>query len=126
MNKKYFFSILILAIVSIGIYNYTYQEHRNIEKSEIDFNMSAKELLNEFVVNSEKATQKYLNKVIEVRGEVSEKDNESITLSSSVLCYFTVNQPDLPLAYEVIIKGRCIGFDELLEVVKVDQCSLIQ
>lgn len=117
---------LVVAFVCIGfgIYKYTYQEHRNIEVAKVDFTVDSKSLLDEFLTNPEMATEKYLNKVISVQGVVSEKDAESITLTASILCYFTSKDDKLLEGISVKIKGRCIGFDELLEVVKLDQCSI--
>ena len=117
---------LVVAFVCIGfgIYKYTYQEHRNIEVANVDFTVDLKNFLEEFVANSDVTTQKYLNKVIAVQGVVSEKDAESVTLSNSILCYFTTKEHGFSEGTSVKIKGRCIGFDELLEVVKLDQCSV--
>ena len=116
--------VVAFVCIGFGIYKYTYQEHRDIEVAKVDFTVDSKGLLQEFIANPELATQKYLNKVISVQGVISEKDAESITLSNSILCYFTAKEQNLSVGTSVSVKGRCIGFDELLEVVKLDQCSI--
>lgn len=127
MWKKSFSLLLFLFFVVFGVatYKYVYQKHRNIQITEADFRSAPKELQYEFVKDSNVATKKYLNKIIMITGVVSEKDSESITLNDKILCYLSTNM-DKNFNTTVTIKGRCIGFDELLEVVKLDECSLVK
>lgn len=92
---------------------------------EADFRSVPEELHYEFEKNGSVATKKYLNKIIVITGVVSEKDSESITLEDKILCYLSTNT-DNNFETKIVIKGRCIGFDELLEVVKLDECSLVK
>jgi hypothetical protein len=120
---KLILGILIFGfVVGIAVYKYTYKEHKNIETSNVDFEITAKELALHFGEDTEKASKKYLNKVIVVSGAISEIDAESVTLNSATLCYFTLGTEEVEQG-NLRIKGRCIGYDELLEVVKLDQCS---
>ena len=114
--------LIILLIGGISLYKYTYQEHKNIESSNVDFKITALELSLDFGLDAEKASEKYVNKVIVVSGDVSELNPVSVMLNSVVLCYFT-NETEQVKQGSLIIKGRCIGYDDLLEVVKLDQCS---
>ncbi|WP_139958203.1 OB-fold protein [Flavicella sediminum] len=128
MQKKNVVLLFTLAFIGIAVasYTYIYKGHRNIEVSQADFKTTAEALGNEFSVDFDKASQKYLNKVILISGELSEKDMESVTLGTTILCYLDGLDANIQIATEVTIKGRCIGYDELLEVVKLDQCSLIE
>jgi hypothetical protein len=114
--------LIILLMAGISLYKYTYQEHKNIESSNVDFKITALELSLHFGVDAEKASEKYVNKVIVVSGDVSELNSVSVMLNSVVLCYF-MNGTEQVKQGALIIKGRCIGYDDLLEVVKLDQCS---
>tara|TARA_B100000809_G_scaffold265985_1_gene326675 strand:+ start:16030 stop:16413 length:384 start_codon:yes stop_codon:yes gene_type:complete len=122
-KSKLILGILIFGlVVGIGVYKYAYQKHKNIETSNADFEIAAKDLALYFGEDTEKASEKYLNKVILVSGTISEADTESMTLNEAVLCYFTLGNVQKKQGL-LKIKGRCIGYDELLEVVKLDQCS---
>jgi hypothetical protein len=122
-KSKLILGVLILGLlVVIAAYNYTYKDHKNIEASNTDFEITSKELAFHFGADIEKASKKYLNKVIVVSGTISETDAESVTLSAATLCYFTLGIEQVKQG-RLKIKGRCIGYDELLEVVKLDQCS---
>ena len=109
-------------MAGISLYKYTYQEHKNIESSNVDFKITALELSLNFGLDAQKAFEKYVNKVIVVSGDVSELNTESVMLNSVALCYFP-NGTEQVKQGALIVKGRCIGYDDLLEVVKLDQCS---
>ena len=117
--------IVLLIIVVIGLiaYNYIYKEHRDIESEQTEFVLTSTDLANEFVVNPSESEQKYLNKAIEVSGTISELNETDLTLDGSIFCQFNskikINTKD------VSIKGRFIGYDDLLEEIKLDQCILI-
>ena len=125
-RRKYvLITIVVLLIVGTAIYKYTYKEHINIAKSDADFKLNSNDLLQFFSKDVDAATKKYLNKIIQVTGTVSEQDSESMTLNSGILCYF-LNLKPTTTKLSLKIKGRCIGYDELLEVVKLDQCTILE
>jgi hypothetical protein len=126
MWKKSIFILLFLFFVVFGVasYKYLYQNHRSTPTAEVDFATVSEELYNAFVKDSNAANKKYLNKIITVSGTVTEQDETSLTMNKRILCYFpsTINKNSHKMRS---VKGRCIGFDELLEVVKLDECSFV-
>lgn len=124
MKKKIIFFILLLA-VSISLYNYVYQDHRNIETESPEFKSTPEDIVNEFKLDALVSEKKYLNKTIELTGIVTEINNTDLTLNNTIFCQFTENQT-VTQNSEVKVKGRCIGYDDLLEQLKMDQCSIIK
>lgn len=124
MKKKIIFFILLL-VVSISLYNYVYQDHRNIETESPEFKSTPEDIVNEFKLDALVSEKKYLNKTIELTGIVTELNNSDLTLNNTIFCQFTKTQT-AKLNSEVKIKGRCIGYDDLFEQVKLDQCSIIK
>ncbi|PWH83156.1 hypothetical protein DIS18_00965 [Algibacter marinivivus] len=124
MKKKIIFFILLL-VVSISLYNYVYQDHRNIETELPEFKSTPEDIVNEFKLDALVSGKKYLNKTIELTGIVTELNNSDLTLNNTIFCQFTETQT-AKLNSEVKIKGRCIGYDDLFEQVKLDQCSIIK
>ena len=124
MKKK----ILIIALLAITIiayfgYNYIYQDHRNISKEDADYTINASEFITEFVSDSEIAQTKYLNKTIVINGNITAQTNKSITLNNIIFCsLLEINK--ISKDSVVTMKGRFIGYDDLLEEIKLDQCSL--
>ena len=126
MLRKIVLFGIIITILIIG-YNYVYQDHRDIAKEEAEFVLNSKEIKNEFVSNVFTAEEKYLNRTIEVSGTISETNIVDITIDDNVFCQFSNNiNSSVNLNSIITIKGRVIGYDDLLEQVKLDQCILIK
>lgn len=131
MNKKKYLVIASIAILICcgGFYFYNnvlYKEGRNIEKEMPSYSLTSKNLINEYKNNISESDLKYLNKTIQVEGEITEVSDSILTLDSSIFCTFDKKIDNPKVGTKVTLKGRCIGFDELMEEIKLDQCSIIQ
>ncbi|RZN80925.1 MAG: hypothetical protein EVB11_11205 [Winogradskyella sp.] len=115
--------LLVLVLATYFGYNYIYQDHRDISTENADYTLNASDFIAEFINDSETAQTKYLNKTIVINGDITAQTNNSITLNNSIFCSLlesnTISQDSI-----VTMKGRCIGYDDLLEEIKLDQCSL--
>ena len=125
MKKKLFLAMFFLILVFIG-YKYTYQDHREISSEKEVFNDRALVLKQYFHDKLDESSGKYLNKTIVVSGVVSEIGANAIMINESAYCLFDEKIIGLNLGAQIKIKGRCIGYDELLEVVKVDQSVILK
>jgi hypothetical protein len=125
--KKKAIIILILIITSSFIgYKYIYKDHRDIKNEKAEFTIKAADILYKFSTNPIDSNIDYLNKTIEVFGEISEYSANEITISNSVFCQLTDSiNTELLINSKIKIKGRVIGYDDLLEQVKLDQCTII-
>lgn len=115
--------LLIVVIIGVVAYNYIYKNHRDIESESAEFVLNATELANEFAINPSAAEKKYLNKTIEVQGYTTELNDFDLTLDGKIFCQFSSK-----IEFEsnnVKIKGRFIGYDNLLEQIKIDQCNIL-
>lgn len=118
--------IIVLILAGTAIYKYIYQEHRNIKEEQVSYTLSALILSEEFLKNPSKAELKYLNQTIELFGNITEINSKDLTLNETVFCQFNniinlkVNQQE-----KTKIKGRIIGYDNLLNQVKLDQCFIL-
>lgn len=117
--------ILLLFIICIAAYNYIYQDHRDINSEISEFTLSSSTIIDEFRANVLETESKYLNKTIEINGIATHIGDKNITLDQTVFCQFDTSFSSVKVNSEVTIKGRFIGYDELLEEVKLDQCTLI-
>jgi hypothetical protein len=115
--------ILILLILGILAYNYIYKDHRNIESEKAEFVLTSIELSKQFSSNPIDAEQKYLNRTIEVSGTITEFNNTNLTLDQKVFCQFM--QEITTNSKTIRVKGRFIGYDDLLEQIKLDQCIIV-
>lgn len=123
MKKRNYILIAFLVIV-VGAYTgykYLYKNHRNIETEVASVKVEAKELIAMFASEN---TERILNKTVEVTGMITEMDSQSVTLDEAIQCTFEEFPQGLEINKKVTIKGRCIGYDDLFEIAKLDQCSL--
>jgi len=136
MRKKYFFGIGILLICLAGWGIYTvYKPHQNVEGENAVATLTAASLYNEFSKDEPQANQKWLGKVLEVKGTISSVTeagnyislNLAATADGGVNC--SVLKKDLPADYKlnkgdsISVKGKCTGF--LMDVNLVD-CIIIK
>ena len=125
--RKWIIIIVIIAAATVIGYNYIYQDHRSIENENAEFIMSSNEIANLFLENSTSSEQQFLNKTIEVSGLISEINTNDITIDDKVFCQFSNTiKPAVREKFNIKIKGRVIGYDDLLEQVKLDQCTIIK
>lgn len=121
--KKYIILILLVIAVVVG-YNYIYQDHRDIEREPAEFSLSAETLQSDFIENYTQAEAQYLDKTLLVKGKITELNALDLTLDNVILCSFQ-ELNDVEIGSIVELKGRCIGYDDLLEIVKMDQCTKV-
>ena len=126
MRKVIFIILTIVILGAIGGYFYLYQDHRNIEKEEASASITSKDLVSEFSNAQDSANLKYLNKVVEIQGKVTEVSDSTLVLDSLVFCSFDQKIDSGIIGKNISVKGRCIGFDELFGEVKFDQCNVIK
>lgn len=126
MKSKVFIGICLALILAILSYNYIYQDHRNIEEEEAEFVLNTGHISNEFSSDPMSSEQKYLNKTIEIEGTLTDVSTHSLTLDDQIFCQFNSTiEPKLKLNAQLKIKGRFIGYDDLLEQIKLDQSHII-
>ena len=124
--RKWIAILGLLIIASVIGYNYIYQDHRDIEKEVAEFSMNAEEISVLFSENAKAAEQKLLNKTVEITGLISDINLNDITIDDRVFCQFSNGTRTSKNKNATIkIKGRVIGYDDLLEQVKLDQCTII-
>jgi len=115
--------VLLLVIVIIGVALYYYNlKPKDLREVKPDFFLSATELQQAFDLNEADATTKYVNKVVEVTGEIlsakpGEKGSYNIALktgneSSMVNCNFPVlSDPEaFHVGDSITLRGVCSGY----------------
>jgi hypothetical protein len=120
--------LFVFAILlGVVVYQYTFNTaHRNIANEVATATLSVDEFYLAFENDEALATTNYLDKVVETKGEITLVEDNAIVLNNRVQVSFKSEEIlNLQKGTSLIIKGRCIGYDELLEMVKVDQAIVI-
>jgi len=128
MKKRIIFAFVIIIVgCAFAAYTVLYKEHRDISSENATFTLSVKTLEQEFLANDSLANAKYSDKTIEVKGKITNIDatSSSITIDEKLEAVLTVKN-SLQLEQKVHVKGRFVGYDDLLGELKMDQVSLLK
>lgn len=128
MKRNLKISLALLALVGFlaWVYIYTFHsKHRTIADEQATAEFQAPELLYAFT-RSGSDSANYADQVILVTGDVTSSDETMIVLNGMVqVNLFPGLQTPIENGQTLTLKGRCVGYDDLLEVVKIDQATLI-
>lgn len=122
-KNKWFIVVLIIFSISIVIgYNYVYKSHKTTEELITDY----KGKTNDFILLINTNSDNWINKTVELNGEITEIDSLGIVLNKSIYCQFRqkINTADFKHNQSITIKGIVIGYDDLLEELKLNQCII--
>ena len=121
--------LFIISICVLGVLGYLYinQDHRNISEEKPSLSIEAEKLIKEFQNNSKENELKYLNNTIQIQGELTGIQEKSLVIENNIYCEFdeTPSISKTTKGTSITIKGRLIGFDDLLGELKLDQCTVI-
>lgn len=138
MSKKYLFFIAIIILGISGIfvaYTMYNKPHKVIAEEPVDYQVSADELFNEFAVNEQAASSKYLDKVILLNGRLKSIGSENTQLPTIIIegqeaianCEMSPEASlfhDSDLGKNVSVKGLFIGYDDLLGELQLKKCTI--
>ena len=132
MNRKLKFRLglgvafgMISAIVVL--YFYVYQSHRDIDAEQAAFETSVSELSQRFINNPDSSTVTYADQTISIYGNVTALDlkQNTITLDNKLIATTSKDQMNSAKMGELVkLKGRFIGYDELFNELRMDQCTI--
>ena len=124
MAKKWKFIVgFILTIIALYLFvtNYVYGGHKDYTKAAIVYQFNSLDSY-ETIVSKEVG---YIEKAVAVKGFVTEIETNTVVLNDLFLMYFDGLPKEIKVGDFINVKGRYIGNDELLEQIKIDQCSLL-
>jgi len=125
LSKKNKITLIILIVVILAgysTYKYTYQPHKSIDEIAVKFSGSSQDFLEK--VKTE-ATP-WQDVIVQLTGTITAIDKKGITLINSIYCQLEKGNTttNLKAGQTITVKGRMIGFDDLLEEIKLDQTSI--
>lgn len=125
MKKKLLIVLVIVIIFGFVGYKYVYKDHRDVSSEEASFKITLADLKADFEKNDSIANTKYLDKAIAIYGEVTSLDLETNEIIVDSNLSATINgKVNVKKGDKVTVKGRFIGYDDLLEEYKMDNCVI--
>ncbi|MGL2994809.1 OB-fold protein [Flavobacterium sp. TSSA_36] len=127
-NTKKIVLLSLLAIVLLGVTSYSYIMYggaRDLASEETAYVVNSTSIIEEFTKNIDVSNTKYLEKPIAISGTITAINGRQIIIDHSIIC--NLKNPDISIKekQKVIIKGRVIGYDDLMLELKLDQCFIV-
>ena len=124
--KNISISIFVIVVVVLVGYQFVLKSGSRDLQSEATFSaLSSKEIIAQFTKNADVSSKKYTNKAIEISGVASDVSKNQIVLDGSIVCE-CLEKPNTKIGEKMVIKGRFVGFDDLMNELKLDQCQSIK
>lgn len=124
--KKYKLFVVAL-LVCVGIlfaYEYIFKAPISIEDIEVDYVGTSKEFIN--IMGADFSY--WNNKAVILTGIITTNNLNGIILDEQLFCQFKEKYTPKNMSIDTLIKikGYVIGYDDLLEEIKLNQCIIIQ
>ena len=118
-------TIVIIILLGIGLwsaYQYVFSKPLTANEITAEYQGEAEDFKQLILTDFDQ----WHNKVIQITGTVTAIQEEGILLNQNIYCQFDDKLIDATENEAITLKGRVIGFDELLEEIKLNQCIIIQ
>lgn len=119
--KKLIYLILVALLIggSIGLYLYN-KPARDPGTEDAVAQITAVDLGSAYTTDATKASEMYLDQVVEITGAITDQDAEGVVLDGAVYCKMQSGLDKLEVGEQASIKGRVVGYDDLFGQVRLD------
>ena len=129
-------ALLLAVCIASAVYFVYNKPHRNILDEKAKYTLSLIDMNEEFLTNEDSAYNKYFDQIVEVSGKaisLTKKEKggyDAVLESQGSIINGEIASNDIQIAdfldKEVALKGLFIGYDNLLEEIKLSKCSIKQ
>lgn len=103
-----------------------YGGSRNLTTEKTNFIVTTASITSEFTANIETANKKYLEKAVVINGKITASNGNEVILDEIVVCNFKNQDSSIKKGQMATVKGRIVGYDDLIGELKLDQCFVIK
>jgi len=126
MKQRAILILFIVLLLTFFGYKYLTKEHRNIAGEKAVVTIESSNIYLSIKDNEEAFNSEYLDKTIQVQGMITNVNDKSVILDDKCYILFKDSIINFDSNDRVTIKGRYVGYDDLLDQVKIDQAIIIQ
>lgn len=130
MNKKVkitLFALIPIILIGSFAYNYVlYGGTRNLANEKTDFTVTSSAITLEFTTDIDASNKKYLENAVAIKGKITASNAKEVILDETIICNFKNQDVSIKKGQLVTVKGRIIGYDDLMGELKLDQCFVIK
>lgn len=129
-KKKWIIALAILGLGAAGVYMYLHQPARDVASEEAAFKITKQDLDKDYAQNDSLANAKYIDKTIEYTGVISRliAKTHSADIDENMVVVFkdSILPAELKEKQKVTVKGRYVGYDDLMQEYEMDQVTLVK
>lgn len=127
MKKIFLIPILAISFLGLSCYYYVmYGGARDLSTEETAYTVSASDITAEFTADLEASNKKYLEKPIAITGTVTTLNDSSVALDHTIIGTLKNPVSNIKKNQSIVLKGRVVGYDDLMGELKLDQCFIIK
>ncbi|WP_109098459.1 hypothetical protein [Aquimarina sp. AU58] len=119
-----FLTLAFIAATGIVLLSYIYKEHRTIHTEKVDTNTTAIAFYSAFIKDKAVFNAIHLDNAVELKGLITAIESNRIVLDQKIAVTLESDLTALKINKKITIKGRYVGFDDLLEHLKIDQATV--
>ncbi len=124
-SKLVLILLLVVGLSGYGVFNYVmHGGARDLSSEKADFTVTSKKITEEFSTNADASNKKYLEKAVAISGIVTDCNPNQIIIDNTIICSLKSPIASLNKNQAVTLKGRVVGYDDLMGELKLDQCSV--
>lgn len=123
LKKSKSFLLIFLVIAAIGsfaLYKYMYKPHKTIQEIKASYIGESKDFLKKVEVDY----SVWYTKTVELTGKISSVVDHGFILDDFMFCQLKEDTKNLKKGETITVKGTIIGYDELLNELKLNQCII--
>ncbi len=119
--------VLVLAGAGLG-YRYLYHDHRRVEEQDAAYTIGVAPLEQKFLSDAGKANATYADKIIVVSGKITalEPGLRVLTIDGKLSVQYDPTHRAFNVGDAVRVKGRFVGYDDLLGELRMDQAVFLE
>ncbi|TRX41299.1 OB-fold protein [Flavobacterium restrictum] len=118
--------IVLIGVVGLGVFQYVmHGGERNLSTETTDFTLTSKAISDEFTADIDGSNKKYLEKAVAISGTITAVTATGITLDTTIICNLKTPDATIQKGKVVTVKGRVVGYDDLMGELRLDQCLLL-
>ena len=120
-KNKLLIGIAIITLGVLAVYKYTYKAHTTVAEEKVAFTGQTADFLT--IIKEQPAA--WTSKVILLEGVVTANDTQGFVLNEQVFCQFKKEELVTTTKESTVkVKGRVIGYDDLLDELKLEECII--
>jgi hypothetical protein len=123
MNWKIIRSVVPIIVLGALLY-YSQSLQPNYKNLDPSFETDAKDLLWRFQMDE---GEQFINTIVKINGRVTSLDGRMFILDHQIVCSpDSVNNEVVSIGQKKVVKGRCLGYDDLLDEVRLDHVFILE